>query len=223
MGEAMIRQLTLLSLLAMLAACGAAEQPQPKPHPPRPSGPPRVEWLSADPDCRGSMRRGEWMVCDNKHLNYLHRTLAAQWEAARRNASRHQLRIQRAQMEALLTERAGCEDTACVATAYRRYLAPEAAPAPAPKPNWTPRPRKPAVRHRREDGGSRYWYRGDGEKSCAQTAGWSKAQYLSRQCDMVTRGQDGLCSTRRTCGDLRDQIRQGCWSTPGKPGFCGRR
>ena len=68
-------------------------------------------------------------------FQHLHRALAEQWASARQGAERGALRVMRRQQEALLSERNRCEDAACVATAYRRYLAGYS--SPEPRPTWT--------------------------------------------------------------------------------------
>lgn len=241
----MIRQLMFLALAgASLSSCDWGQNTPPPPPPPdrgRP-GPvvePPYEWINADPECRGSLRRGEWLVCDNKHVRYLHRTLALQWETARKNADRRQLRVMRRQQEALLAERRLCEDASCVATAYRRYLSGYA--QPEPRPTWTPRPTRTPVKHARprprhaRDGSDGGWRGGDwrdrdwrpnrrrGEQSCAAEIGGSASAYLVKQCRTVSGRWDRSCTADRTCEDLREEIRDGCSERDRRPGFCNRR
>ena len=83
------------------------------------------EWLALDYACSGTLRRAQWLICEHDHLGLLHRRLALQWEAARRNASPERLDVLAAQQAAFLRERNACETEACVATAYHRYLGGE--------------------------------------------------------------------------------------------------
>jgi len=237
----MIRQLMFLALTgASLASCDWGQSTPPPPPPPdrgRPGPGPvverPVEWITADPDCRGQMRRGEWLVCDNKNLRYLHRTLATEWEAARQGAERGALRVMRRQQEALLSERNRCEDAACVATAYRRYLSGYS--RPEPRPTWTPVPRKP-VKHRprgpRHQGGwnDGGWRDNDwgprrrrGEQSCAAEVGGSASAYLVKQCRVVNGRWDRSCTADMSCEELREAINDGCSGNDRRPGFCNRR
>jgi hypothetical protein len=238
----MIRQLMLLALAsASLGACnwGQSDPPPPPPQPnherPRPIVDEPFEWIAPDPECRGSLRRGEWLVCDNKHLRYLHRALAEQWASARQGAERGAVRVMRRQQEALLSERNRCEDAACVATAYRRYLAGYS--RPEPRPTWTPTPRKPIKyrpRHERprdwnaggwrdEDWRDRRPNRRRGEQSCAAELGGSASAYLVKQSRVVNGRWDRSCTADMTCEDLRAQISDGCSERDRKPGFCRRR
>lgn len=216
-------KLLFLALLAPLAGCDwSQQQPSPPPHRPpvvRPPDPDRgPAWLDPAPDCRGSMRRGEWLVCDNKNLNWLHRTLAGQWAEERQGADRQRLFIQRQQLQALLSERSACETVDCVATAYRRYLKTPA-PFPAPTPRWTPKPKPRPFHHRPRDG---RWNWRDNGPSCTSQIGWQSAALLARQCSVVD--PEGQCSPERSCGVLRTMIRDGCWDMgDGRPGFCNRR
>lgn len=236
----MIRQLLFLALAsASLGACDWGAGKPPPPPPPGPNRPPPpetpVEWITADPQCRGSLRRGEWLVCDNQHVRYLHRTLALQWQEARRTADRRQLRLMQRQQEALLTERRLCEDADCVATAYRRYVSGYARPGPTPTakptPAWTPRPhpRKPVKLHRPHTSRGDWQYpdwrpnRRRGERSCAAEIGGSASAYLVRQCRVVNGRWDRSCTADMTCDELREQIGEGCSGRDRKPGFCNRR
>lgn len=232
----MIRHLMFLALAATpLGGCGwgASEPPPPPPtrhdRPPPPERP--YEWLTPDPECRGSLRRGEWLVCDNKHLRYLHRTLAEQWAKAREGAERPALRVMRRQQDALLGERNLCEDAACVATAYRRYLSGFS--QLEPRPTWTPRPARPAKPrpHKprwQESGG---WQGGGygrpnrrpGEQSCAAELGGSASAYLVKQCRTVNGRRERGCTADATCDDLRERISDGCGEAERRPGFCNRR
>ncbi|MES2444004.1 MAG: hypothetical protein V4574_14340 [Pseudomonadota bacterium] len=188
-----------------------------------------MPWLTSDPECTGTLTRAEWLVCDNKGLNDLHRRLAQEWQVARQNASPEREQVLTDQLYALLSERDACQDATCVATAYRRYLSgppPRATPAPStwkpkpkprPKPRWHPRPGH-------DRGGDGDWQEDrDGPvkgQSCVAQAGPGPAQQLSRQCDAVNSGPGALCSPRRSCGDLREQITHGCRQSYRKPGFC---
>ena len=214
---------------------GSEKPPPPPPNHerPRPVAGEPFEWIAPDPECRGHMRRGEWLVCDNKHLRYLHRTLAEQWANARQGAERGALRVMRRQQEALLAERNRCDNAACVATAYRRYLSGYS--RPDPRPTWTPTPTRPAKPHRPRrprawnDGGGwqdRDWRpnRRRGEESCAAELGGSASAYLVKQCRVVNGRWDRSCTADRTCEDLREQIAEGCANGDRrKPGFCRRR
>ena len=84
--------------------------------------PTETPWLTADPVCSGQITRAEWLICDNKQLNDLHRKLAWEWQTARANATPERQQVLEDQLYALLSERDNCQDAACVATAYRRYL-----------------------------------------------------------------------------------------------------
>ncbi|HEX8302859.1 hypothetical protein [Sphingomonas sp.] len=237
----MIKQFTILALgLASLGGCNWGETPTPPP--PKQERPPAadrpVQWLALDPECGGSLPRGEWLVCENKQLRELHRSLASQWSEKRQAAGQRELRVMRHQQEALLGERSLCEDAACVATAYRRYLSGYARPLPVgqpvvrpiaqPRPTWTPTPRKPAkpVRPHRphgwEDGG---WQPGRSRSgpSCAAEVGGSASAYLVRQCRVVNGRWDRSCTADRSCDDLRERIGEGCASGRSAPGFCNRR
>jgi hypothetical protein len=226
----MKKALVSLALFVTLGGC-----PAPNPvnnnmaYPtPLPTGTPSaMPWLTSDPECTGTLTRAEWLVCDNKGLNDLHRRLAQEWATARQNASPEREQVLEDQLYALLSERDACQDAACVATAYRRYLsAPPPAPAPAPS-KWKPKPRwKPQPHHRwhpRSDRDRDDDWRDDPPvkgSSCIGQVGPGPAQQLSRQCDAVNSGPGGLCSPRRSCGELRDQITHGCRQSYRKPGFC---
>jgi hypothetical protein len=232
----MIRQLTFLALAsASLGSCNwwQSDPPPPPPIPnqerPRPIAEGPSEWIAPDPECRGPLRRGERLVCDNRHLRYLHRTLATEWADARQSAERGAIRVMRRQQQALLGERNRCEDAACVATAYRRYLSGYS--RPEPRPNWTPRPRprQPTEvrRPRWNDGGGQYEdrrpNRRHGEQSCAAELGGSASAYLVRQCRTVNGRWARSCTADTTCEDLREQISDGCSERDRRPGFCNRR
>lgn len=229
----MKKALISLGLFVSLAGC-----PAPTPvtnnmaYPtPLPTGAPTpMPWLTSDPECTGTLTRAEWLVCDNKGLNDLHRQLAQQWQNERNNASPEREQVLEDQLYALLSERDACQDAACVSKAYHRYLnGPVAAPVTPSK--WRPQPKRhPKPKHRwhphhhdgddYDDGGD---YR-DGPpakgSSCIGQLGPGPAQQLSRQCDSVNSGPGGLCSPRRSCGDLREQIQHGCRQSYRKPGFC---
>jgi hypothetical protein len=223
----------LLSL-GLFVALGGCPAPQPTynnlayPTPLPTDSPSPMPWLTSDPVCTGTPTRAEWLVCDNKGLNDLHRRLAQEWATARQNASPEREQVLEDQLYALLSERDACQDAACVATAYRRYLsAPAPAPVPAPrwtpkpKPKWHPKPRWHHSRHDRDDDGGGWDNDGPPKgASCIGQMGPGPAQQLSRQCDAVNSGPGGLCSPRRSCGDLREQINHGCRQSYRKPGFC---
>ncbi|WP_157073710.1 hypothetical protein [Sphingomonas soli] len=230
----MIRQLIFLALAgASLSSCDWGKSPPPPPpapERPRPAPEQPIEWITPDPECRGSLHRGEWLVCDNKNVRYLHRTLAEQWASARQGADRRQIRLIYRQQEALLAERRLCEDAACVATAYRRYITGYA--QPQPRPTWTPKPRKPKPQRPRKPHGVHGggWYDRDwqpgrrrGEQSCAAEVGGSASAYLVKQCRVVNGRWDRSCTADMTCDDLRDKIANGCSSGDRRPGFCNRR
>lgn len=227
----MIRQILVFALTsAILGGCWSepAPPPPPKPYPdrPRPVVEDPVNWITPDPECRGEMRRGEWLVCDNKNLRYLHRELANQWAAARQGAERGALRVMRQQQEALLSERNRCEDAACVAIAYRRYVAGY---SPQPRPTWTPRPRPPVKYvkpRRRHQGDWRDEYPRPsrrGTESCSSELGGSGSAYLVKQCRVVNGQWDRSCTAETSCEDLRYKISRGCSDDPYSPGFCRRR
>ena len=180
-------------------------------------------WLSADPVCSGQITRGEWLICDNKQLNDLHSRLAWEWQTARQSATPERMEVLENQLYALLSERDNCKDAACIAAAYRRYLSgppvvvrpPSTKPKPKPKPKPRPRPRGPRGPDYGDD-----WGPAAGERSCAADIGPAAAARLSQQCDIVTQGNDRLCSTRRSCDAIRTQTEHGCRETYRKPGFC---
>jgi hypothetical protein len=226
----MIRKLLVLALLAPLGSCEDRQEPLPPPihvGKPRPVviGQRDPDWLSAVPECEGRLQRGEWLVCDNKNLNWLHRTLATQWAEERQGADRQRLHVQRQQLRALLSERASCADVPCVANAYRRYLGVRYTPPapPAPHPRWTPPPRKPhPPRHPHRPQHGQGWNWRDNGPTCTGQIGWSAAATLARQCEIVN--PDGQCAPERSCGVLKTMIREGCWDQDGRrPGFCNRR
>lgn len=214
-------------VLLALAGCQGAQpanntppKPQPKPSAP----PPPTPWLTQDPLCTGTLTRAEWLVCDDKNLNALHRRLAGIWANERQTASDARMQVLEDQLYALLSERDACTDAACVATAYRRYLYPAVAigQPPAPRPPVKPKPKpKPAPKGGKGQG-SDYWYKGAGEQSCTGEIGGAAAARLASQCEAVTGASGGQCSARRPCGELRHQIRQSCWGRPGNPAACGR-
>lgn len=219
-------KLLFLALLAPLAGCDWGQQQQPSAPPYRPPvKTPRIErvaeWLDPVPYCEGALRRGEWLVCDNKGLNWLHRSLANQWAEERQGADRKQLWVQRQQLQALLSERDECETAECVSTAYRRYLkGSKGGPYYADEPRWTPLPKpRPRPVHYRPHK-PRYNWRDNGP-SCASKIGWQKAALLARQCSVVD--PDGQCGPQRSCETLKTMILDGCWDMGSrKPGFCGR-
>ena len=226
-GDAMRRVLLSLGLFAMLGGCpnnpvtNNSAQPTPTPSPTSQPTP----WLEADPLCSGQITRGEWLICDNKQLNDLHRRLAWEWQTARQNATPERMQVLQDQLYALLSERDACQDAACIATAYRRYLVsqPPVVKPPVTKPRPKPKPKPHAHRgHRppRGDGDGGDWGPGAGERSCAADIGPAAAARLSQQCDIVTSGNDRLCSPRRSCDAIRSQTEHGCRETYRKPGFC---
>jgi hypothetical protein len=219
-----------VGLFVMLAGC-----PQPPPPPlynntavplPLPTGTPTpTAWLSIDPICTGSITRAEWLVCDNAQLNTLHRRLAQQWATARQYASDERMGVLEDQLYALMSERDACQDAACVANAYRRYIDGAVAPLPGPpKPKPKP-PKKPVKKpwHRGQHGygggGGGWDGRDEDGPSCSATAG-VEAMRLARQCDRVTPGQGWTCSPQRSCGALKRNIAKGCNETYRKPDFC---
>lgn len=212
-------KLLFLALLAPLTACDWGQQPAQPPHRPPPVVRPierAPDWLAADPYCEGRLRRGQWLVCDNRGLNWLHRTLATQWAEDRQGASKQQLWVQRQQLAALASERDTCETAECVATAYRRYL--RAPVRDAEPPRWTPAPRPRPVHYRPRE---KRWNWRDGGPSCASKIGWQKAALLARQCSVVN--PDGQCGPQRGCETLKTMILDGCWDAGDrKPGFCNR-
>ena len=187
-------KLLFLVLLAPLAGCDWGQQPPP---PPRRPPPPVVRpvdrgpnWLDPVPYCEGALRRGEWLVCDNKNLNWLHRTLAGQWAEERQCADRQRLWVQRQQLQALLSERDACQTAECVATAYRRYL--KAPPRETRPPEWRPAPSPRPIHYRPRE---KRWNWRDNGPSCASKIGWQKAALLARQCTVVN--PDGQCGAAR--------------------------
>ena len=130
----MRRALLSLGLFVMLGGCPSnpvtnnSIVPTPTPT----STPQPTPWLTADPVCSGQITRGEWLICDNKQLNDLHRKLAWEWQTARQNATPERQQVLEDQLYALLSERDNCQDAACIATAYRRYLS---GPPVVVKPN----------------------------------------------------------------------------------------
>lgn len=212
-------------LVAFLALGGCPTQPANNTPQPKPGPPPKpFVWLAADVNCRGSITRAQWLICDNQKLGELHRRLAYQWDAERQGAWPERLAVLRAQQRALIAERDSCEDAACIATAYRRYLPPEAKPTPIGKPK--PPVRKPPKKWVRKPGKRPLPPRpdrdGDGP-ACTAEAGAAEALRLSRRCDAVTVGQDWSCRPTRSCATLRRNIAKGCNETYRKPGFCERR
>jgi hypothetical protein len=218
-----------LGLFVMLGGCPSnpvtnnAAVPTPTPT----ATPQATPWLTADPVCSGQITRGEWLICDNKQLNDLHRKLAWQWQTERQNATPERTQVLEDQLYALLSERDNCQDAACIATAYRRYLngaqvvvKPDRPPVVKPKPKPRPKPRPHGPRGPREPRDDGEWGPGAGEQSCAAQIGPAAASRLSQQCDIVTQGNDRLCSTRRSCDAIRNQTEHGCRETYRKPGFC---
>lgn len=200
---------------------------------------PSPEWLTLDYACAGSLRKAQWLVCENEYLGQLHRRLAMQWEDQRRNGSPERLSVIGAQQSAFLRERNACEDKDCVADAYRRYLDDEGPVAPwhppvkrevvkyVVKPGW-----KPAWKHEyRSDWRARHGYhdgkpRGDfgyGDpkpRSCVADIGFASAQRLSERCDDVTPGLSSLCSVHNSCSGIKAQIDRGCSRSNDRPGYC---
>jgi len=180
-----------------------------------------IPWLSSDPLCSGTITRAEWLVCDNKTLNDLHRRLAQEWQTARQYASSERMEVLQDQLYALLSERDACQDVNCIATAYRRYLTVQ---PPPPKPAWKPKPKPKPKWHPRgprwHDRGGPDWEPRGGEQSCAAAIGPTGAQHLSHQCDAVTSGPPGMCSVRRSCDTLQTEIEHGCRESYRKPAFC---
>jgi len=214
-------KLLLPVLLASLAACDGGQQPSPAPS--RPATPtaraatPQPTWLEAAPACDGALRRGAWLLCDNKTLNALHRALASQWARERQGADRQRLEIQRRQLDALRSERDVCETADCVATTYRRYL--DAHEHPAPAPGVTPPPSRP-LPVREPSRAERPDWRDNGP-GCATEAGWQQAALLARQCSVVD--PDGECEPQRSCRALKAMISEGCYDMgESGPGFCRR-
>ncbi|MCW3848156.1 hypothetical protein OF829_12985 [Sphingomonas sp. LB-2] len=224
----MRRAILAVGMFVMLGGCpsGPATNNTVQPTPTPTSTPQPTPWLTADPVCSGQITRAEWLVCDNKQLNDLHRKLAWQWQTERQNATPERMQVLEDQLYALLSERDNCQDAACIATAYRRYLA---GPAPLPNPRPTtkpkPKPRPKPKPHRgphqpRGDNDDGDWGPSAGERSCTAEIGPAAAARLSQQCDIVTQGNDRLCSTRRSCDAIREQTEHGCRETYRKPGFC---
>jgi hypothetical protein len=223
----MKKAILLGGLFLMLGGCPAPQNPvvnntlQPLPTPsPTP-------WLGVDPVCTGTITRAEWLICDNATLNALHRRLAQQWATARQYASPERMDILEDQLYALLSERDQCQDVACVANAYRRYIdGPVTIPGPTPPPKPKPPVKKPPKWHPkpRHGGGGQVWTSDGGDDrdgpSCAATAGAAEAQRLSRQCDRVTNGRDWSCSPQQSCGALHRNVTKGCNETYRKPDFC---
>lgn len=225
----------LAGLFLLLTGC-----PSPPPAPPLNNAvevdpnatPTPTPWLSIDPVCTGAITRAEWLVCDNPNLNWLHRRLAEQWATARQSASPERMDVLQDQLYALLSERDQCQDAACVATAYRRYLdgaapppPPSGHPVPPPPPKKWVRP-APPKRWRHHSGRGEVWERAprddDDGPSCAGTAGGTEATRLARQCDRVTTGADRSCAVTLSCSTLRRNIVKGCNETYRKPDFCPR-
>lgn len=222
----MRRAIMAIGLFVMLGGCPSPAPVTNNSIVPTPTPTPtETPWLSADPVCSGQITRGEWLICDNKQLNDLHRRLAWEWQTARQSATPERMDVLENQLYALLSERDNCQDAACIAAAYRRYLSgpppvvkptPGTRPKPKPKPKPKPRPRGPrGPRDHDTD-----WGPNPGERSCAAEIGPAAAARLSQQCDIVTQGNDRLCSTRRSCDAIRQQTDHGCRETYRKPGFC---
>lgn len=219
----MRRAILAMGLFVMLGGCPSGPVTNNSVAPTPTPTPRETQWLSPDPYCSGQLTRGEWLICDNKQLNELHRRLAWEWQTARQNATPERLQVQEDQLYALLSERDNCADAACVGAAYRRYLnAPPpvvkpTTPVAKPKPKPRPKPRPHGHRPPRDNGD---WNPGRGEQSCAAEIGPAAAARLSSQCDAVTAGNDRLCSPRRSCSAIREQTDHGCRETYRKPGFC---
>lgn len=220
----MSKRLMVVALAASLVgACGGSEAPPPNPDPQPGAGQRPFEWLATEPECSGPLRRGEWLLCDNPDLRRLHRALAEHWAMMRDTAGPDRVRMARQQQRAMISERNLCEDAACVAAAYKRYLPPAAQPTPRPT-TAPPPPRKPIKRpvsqHPQRPPASN-WHRPPGVQSCAAELGGSASAYLVRQCRVVN-GPRSQCTADRTCADIRSQIRQGCEEGGPVPGFCSR-
>lgn len=207
---------------------------------------PDTAWLTLDYACAGSLRKAQWLVCENEGLGLLHRKLAMQWETARRSASPERLNVLAAQQNAFLNERNACEDIYCVSSAYHRYLDGRADrddryyrhadyddeptwKRPAvyqvkvikykEKPAWHHGYRPRYDRHHDKPGLQPVDYR---PRSCVAEIGFASAQGLSERCDAVTPGLSSLCSLHNSCGGIRAQIDRGCGLSNDKPGFCRR-
>lgn len=207
---------------------------------------PETAWLTLDYACAGSLRKAQWLVCENERLGLLHRKLAMQWETARRSASPERLNVLAAQQNAFLNERNACEDSYCVGDAYNRYLDGRAdrgtryyrygdyEPEPTwkrpviheikyvkykEKPVWHGGYRPRYDKYHDKPGHSFSDYR---PRSCVAEIGFASAQGLSERCDAVTPGLSSLCSLHNSCGGIRAQIDRGCGLSNDKPGFCRR-
>lgn len=206
----------LLAMAAMLLGGCPGPTPVNNDAAPRPTptpSPTPAPWLAVEPACAGKITRAEWLVCDDKTLNALHRRLALEWEAARQSATQEQIQVQRNQLNALLSERTACQNAACIATAYRRYVtAPPPAPVvvkPRPKPKPRPRPRRSA--------GSE----AVGIQSCQNEIGRADALELARQCSAAGGGQQ--CSIRRSCAGMEERIERACLTWRQPPAYCPQR
>lgn len=211
-----------LVLFLMLGGCPAPDVTNNSLVPMPTDTPTATPWLALEPACAGAITRAEWLVCDNPQLNALHRKLAQQWATARQYASDQRFAVLQDQLYALLSERDQCQDAACVAAAYRRYLdgPPPVTPTPKPSAKPTAKPGKHPRPHR-TPGDPRWGDRDEDEgPSCSATAGPGEAARLARQCDRVTNGRDWACSPQRSCGTLRRNITKGCNETYRKPDFC---
>lgn len=189
-------------------------------------------WLTLDYACSGALRRAQWLVCEHEQLGLLHRRLALQWEATRRNASPERVNVLIAQQNAFLRERNACETIACVSAAYYRYLDGSATPTrPWVKPAVKYHPPKRHYwqgdwrRHRGERSGG--WSHpavpdrsGHEPRSCINELGFAAASQMASRCDEVTPGLSSQCSVHNSCGGIRAQTDRGCGTRRNKPGFC---
>lgn len=209
-----MRKSLLLAIAAvMLGGCpGPAPAPVEKPAPtPTPTARP-LPWLTVEPTCSGAITRAEWLVCDDKTLNALHRRLALEWESARQQANDEQIKVQRNQLTALISERTACQTAPCVAVAYRRYVS---APPPVARPVVAARPKpRPRPRPRRAPDAE-----AAGVQSCEIEIGRADALALVRQCTAAGGRQ---CSIRRSCGSMEERIERACLTWRQPPGFCPR-
>lgn len=213
-----------IGLFLMLGGCPAPQVNNNSIAPtPTPTASP-TPWLAIDPVCTGAITRAEWLVCDNAQLNSLHRRLAQQWATARQYASAERMGVLEDQLYALLSERDQCQDAACVASAYRRYIdGPPPVVGPTPRPTPTKKPVKKPWKKPIKRPAADWSDRDDNDgPSCIATAGPGEAQALSRQCDRVTQGRDWSCRPQQSCGTLRRNIVKGCNETYRKPDFCPR-
>lgn len=197
------------------------------------------DWLTLDYACSGALRRAQWLVCEHESLGLLHRKLALQWEAARRVASPERVSVLIAQQNAFLGERNACEDIACVATAYHRYLDGRSTYA---KPwvnldnyHYGPKRAVKWVRRRANycddrHGHNSYCRRGDApprppheQRSCISEIGFAAASQLADRCDSVTRGLSSQCSVNNSCAGIQAQTDRGCNTNRDRRGICRNR